>query len=437
MNSRTFIKLVCALAFSVVMTGTAQAGDLQAGAARVTITPTADEFPFQAGRELPYVGVHDDLYARSLVVDDGSGHRVAIVVVEATTVPNAKTAVESIAKEAGIPEANVLLSATHTHNSLIVSYHGGEPGAVHQKEMERIAGAIVEATRQAVKNLQPAHIAFGRGEAYVNINNGEAIYGEASMRGWSDPKGFSDKTLDVVRVTGVTGDPIAALLNYATHAEVMFRSATKEGGYEVSGDLPGAVSHLLEGSKNGAPVVLFTSGAEGDQLPLFKSLQPGGNLDNSDEGAGGWALLDVQARRLANSVLEIVKTMPAGSSSGTVAAVTGTVTCPGKRREMPPEPRSDAPIPPVVIPISVFRLNDLTLASVAADLSSSIGMSMKKAAPDPHTTVVTVAAGMVGYVLSDDAYAHPSHGVKGSTLAPGCAENALTQKLVEMEKETK
>ena len=325
----------------------------------------------------------------------------------------------------------------HTHNSLMVSYHGGQPDHVHQKEIDRIAAAIVEATQQAVKNLQPARIAFGRGEAYVNINNGEAIYGEASMKGVNDPKGPSDKTLDVIRITNAKGEAIAAIVNYATHAEVMFRSATKNGGYEVSGDLPGAVSHILEGHKDGAPVVLFTSAAEADQLPLFKSLQPSSNLEASDEGALGWGLLDVQARRLASSVLDIVKTMPAGSSTGTVAAVSSSVTCPGKRREMPPEPQTNAPIPPVVIPLSVFRLNDLTLASVAADLSTSIGMSMKSAAPDPHTTVITVAAGMVGYVLSDAAYLHPSHGVKGSTLAAGCAENALTQKLVELEKQIK
>lgn len=304
------------------MVWNAGAGELRAGASRVSITPSSEVFPFTAPHEKPFVGIHDDVYVRSLVIEDGDHHRVAIAVIEATTVPNPQQSVAAVAKEAGVPESNVIVSASHSHNTLMVSYHGGEPGPVHAREFARIQQALVQATREAVANLQPARVAFGRGEAFVNINNGE----EAGLPAWNDSKGPSDKTLDVIRVTSIKNEPIAALVNYSTHGEVLFRSATKDGGYEISGDMPGAVSHLLEGDKGLAPVVLFTSAAEGDQVPLFKSLQPAGNLPGTDAGAGAWALLDVQARRLANSVLDVTKNIKAGSATGTIAAAASFIS---------------------------------------------------------------------------------------------------------------
>lgn len=416
MKQNRFFTLVSAIWMFFLWGASAYAGTMQAGAARVSITPTVDEFPFTAPREKPFVGVHDPLYARALVLQDEKQNRLALVSLEVSAIPQASALVSDIAQAAGVPISHVLLTATHTHNSLLVSYHGGEPGAVHAQEIARLRRAAVEATRAALQHLQPAKIAFARGQAFVNINNGEA----AGLQSWNDPQGFSDKTLDVIRVESSQGAPLALVVNYATHAEVMFRSVTKDGGYEVSGDLPGAVSHLLEGQA--APVVLFTSAAEADQLPLFKSLQPATNLAAADEGAGGWALLNVQARRLANSVLDVAATLPPASADGTLSAAVGSVTCPGKARH--PQATN---VPPVTIPISLLRLRDIDLAGVGGDLAAVLGKKIKDAAPNAKTTVITMTAGAVGYILPDSSYIRPGHGVMGSPLQSGCAENALLQ----------
>lgn len=433
MNPGINVKFASAGLLAAALALPAWAGQLQAGAARVSITPTADEFPFTAPREKPYVGVHDDVYVRALVVDDGSQHRVAIVVVDASIVPEADKALSAAAHAAGVPESHVLLAASHSHNTLIAFYHGGEPAPVHRREMDRIGQAIVTATAQAAAHLQPARMAFGRGQAFVNINNGEA----AGLTSWNDPHGPSDKSLDVVRFAALDGKPIAVLVNYASHAEVMFRSVTRDGGYEVSGDLPGAVARKLEAADAAAPVVLYTAAAEADQLPLFKSLEPAAHLPGVDEGAGGWALLDVQARRLADGVLEVIASMPRIAASGTVAAAADTVVCPGKRRAMPTEPDNGRPVPPVVVPIRILRLGDLQLDGIGGDISSSIGVHIKNSAAAQQTTVVTDMAGMVGYLLADSAYLHPGHGVQGSQLAPGCIENALVDGFKKLEERIK
>lgn len=401
----------------------AHAGDLRAGAGKVSITPPADVFPYLAPREKPIVGVHDDVFARALVLDDGKA-RVAIVSLEVTTVPTPDALVKAVAEAAGVTPGHVLLSATHTHSTPLTFFHSSEPSADERREIERVRAGAVQATKAAVASLRPARIASGRGEAFVNINNGE----EAGFKGWYDPKGASDKTLDVVRLVDASGAPLAALINYANHAEVMFRSVTRDGGYEVTGDLPGAVSRILEGPAKAAPVVLFTAGAEGDQLPLLKSLQPDAELPASDTGPAGWGVLDLLARRLAVSAMGVMNAMPAGEGQAQIGVASAAVTCPGQRYQRDPQggPPARIDTDPVAIPLTVVRINDIALAGVGADIASDIGKAIKAASPAPKTTVVTMAAGAVGYVLNDNAYAKPTHGVMGSPVKPGCAAAALS-----------
>ena len=421
-------QLVLVGLFAWPMCAAAQ-GTLKAGAARVDITPAPDEFPYQARGERPYAGVHDPVYARALVLDDGT-RQVAIVVVDVTMIPKPQEMSKAIAAELRIAETNLMLAATHTHNVPLVSYHGGEPDAQQAREIERVNQGALEAARKAKERLRPARVAFARGEAWVNVNNGE----QAGLKDGFDPHGPSDKSLDVLEVQAVDGSPIALLVDYATHAEVMFRSMTKDNGYEVSGDLPGAAARIVENQTPNSPVVLFASAAAGDQLPIFKSLQPAGRLPADDEGAAGWALLDVQARRLANSVHRVAATMPAGTSQATLSAAAKTVECPGQHlrpnRETGKVEAEEKP--PVEIPLSVIRINNIVLAGVAGDVGSEIGMKFKAASPLPDSTMITMTSGSIGYILSDANYEHPGHGVMGSPLKQGCAEKAVVQGLIDL-----
>ena len=186
--------IVFAMATSIL--ATAYAGQLRAGAARVSITPTADQFPYIIGREKPFVGTHDDVYARALVLDDGAT-RVAFVVVEAVSVPDPKHVETDVAQAAGVPESNLILCASHTHESLTTFIHGTNLIPSQLEEIEHVRAGAVEAARQAVAHLEPAAIAFGRGEAYVNINNGE----QAGLTSWFDPKGSRRHTTLSVEIS--------------------------------------------------------------------------------------------------------------------------------------------------------------------------------------------------------------------------------------------
>ena len=432
--SRThFVALIAGLAFACGLAQAASAGTLRAGAGKVSITSTPDQFPAQMLREKPFVGVHDDVFARALVLDDGR-RRIVIVSLEVTTVPHPEQIVKAVAEAAQVAPANVMVTATHTHNVPLAFYHGQEVTPMLQKELDRVEAGAVQATRDAVAHLQAARMASARGKAFVNTNNGE----QAGLEGWYDAAGYSDKTLDVVRVVGVDGAPIAVMLNYATHGEVMFRSVTKDGGYEVSGDLPGAVSRILETQPNGAPVAIFTSAAEGDQLPLFKSLQPDAELKGTDQGVAGWGILDLQARRLASAALVALQGAPAGNADATIGTAAGAVICPGQKfqRDRATGTVTLVDTAPVTIPVSVIRIDDLAFAGIAADIASDIGSAIKSHSPLPKTTVVTMLAGSVGYVLNDASYVKPGHGAMGSPVKPGCAPKALPAEVARLLRST-
>ncbi len=412
----------------IAMAGHAWSGQLLAGAAKASITPTADEFPYQALSEKPFVGVHDDIFARAVALDDSDGHKAVIVSIEVTTIPNPAEVVDAVAKATGMPAGQILVLATHTHGVPLTFFHSAHANATEQREIDRIRTAAAEVAKDALGHMRPASLAFVRGQAFVNTNNGE----QAGRKFWYDPTGSSDKTLDILRIDGLDGRPVALILNYASHAEVMFRSVTKDGGYEVTGDLPGAVSRILETQPSAAPVVLFTAAAEGDQLPLFKSLQPDAELPGTDEGAAGWGLLDLQARRLAIAAIDTLAAQPAATSQVHLSMVTGSISCPGQHYNVDRATHKLIGIDdtaPVTIPVSVLRLNDIVLDGIGADLASDIGRSIKAASPAAQTSVLTMTAGAVGYVLNDAAYAHPTHGVMGSPVKPGCAAPALSTAL--------
>jgi hypothetical protein len=420
----------------------ATAGNLRAGAARVDVTPPPEVFPYaDAHQQPPFIGVHDPVFARALFLDDGST-QVAIVVVDTTTIPRPRVFNHDIAQAVGIPESNLLLSASHTHSSLMVYYEGdlpayaGEPDAAQTREIERIRKGAVEAVRQAKANLRPARLAFGRGEAFLNGSSSAAPTGNRRDVGaLGNPRGPSDKSLDALRIDGTDGAPIALLLNYAHPGTVMLHAPSRDGMAEVSGDLLGLTAQLIEKSSPKAPVVLFSTGADGDQGSIFKWSRPRvGELPAANLGAGAWAVLDVMAGYLANAALGVTDSMPEGTSAVKLGAAARSVVCPGQKVRVDAKTGASTitDLPPIPIALNVIRMNDIVLAGVAGNVPTDLGVKIKAASPSPHTTLIGVTSGSVGYILPDSAYEHPGHDLAGDPLKKGCAWPAILGGLTEM-----
>ena len=419
----------------------AQAGALRAGAAKVDISPTPDMFPFTAGQA--YGSLHDPLFARALVLDNGAT-KLAIIAVDNIHLVFGDELIKTVTDELKIPTANVIISATHDHNS-----PGGTGGFGLKSSADKnpyfdiLKKGIIESVRQANAGLQPARIGFGAGKAYINTNRDEKI-GEGYHMGYV-PDGPSDKTVAVLLVTKPTGEPIAIYANYAVHSVVMFRTHTKDGKVQVTGDLGGAASAYIEDHFKGA-VGLWTMAAAGDQNPLFMANYNQDGPDVVDEGPGGFVINDVLARRVGEEIVRVTKKIQNTSDKAVLWATNTTVTCPGQVRAEPPQPgvpgagwKAPARIAmkdgdPVTIPLQLLMINDIAMAGVSGEVFTEIGEHVKRDSLFDRTFMVTMLTNGIGYVPTDKAYLMPSEKAIANRIKPGCAEPAIVDAFTRMQK---
>ncbi len=132
----------------------------RAGAATVDVSPTV--FPVLvngAFLEAKATKVVDPLFARALVLDDGTV-KLAIVVVDSCMMPREllDRAKELASKATGLRTDRMLISATHTHSAPAAMGALGCPADTTYVATlpEKIAASIVAAH----KNLQPARIGW-------------------------------------------------------------------------------------------------------------------------------------------------------------------------------------------------------------------------------------------------------------------------------------
>src|SRR2546426_5341995 len=116
----------------VVIPDVGTTGVLRAGAARIEITPATHARLHISGYDEPgqiEEGVHDPLYVRALVVDDGR-ERAAIVTCEILYITNEMWEATSrrVSEQVGIRPQNLMLTAVHTHGApKLESNVGGKP----------------------------------------------------------------------------------------------------------------------------------------------------------------------------------------------------------------------------------------------------------------------------------------------------------------------
>jgi len=357
----------------------AEQGTLQAGAAKVDITPAANAaLPLSgyASRKEGFKGIHDHIFTRAIVLSDGA-RTAAIVSWELIGVPDAIWEVTSqrIAKETGIPAEYLVLAAVHDHAAPAPFGMYGNDSPKSAAYTKQVEDATVEAIRKAKENLQPARIGMGTGRAYVNINRREYSAEDGWWLGYNDA-GPSDKTVTVIRFDALSGKPIALLINYAVHAVVM-----GDENYQISGDLAGATSRYVEnyyrGKAEDAPrddagraiqpraaeatdkvVALWTSGAAGDQNPI--SLARGEDF----------RMVDALGQILGEEAVRVAGAIPATEQGqGRIWGKQDLIACPGRKLEPGPAPRKEykwVDSDPVRIRLSLLIIGDIALTGVWA-----------------------------------------------------------------------
>ena len=438
---RTLLYLLLCATTAGVRARAAEPDALRAGAARVDITPPSDAaLPMSgfASRKQGFKGIHDNIYVRAIVLDDGNT-QVALVAWELIFVPNAvwEETSQRIAAETGIRPENLLLAAVHDHGAPSLS-GGGPASPATAAYTKRVEDAAVEAVRRAKAQLQPARFGVGTGTAYVNVNRREF----SSRQGWwlgFNEDGPSDKTVAVLRFEDLSGKPIAFLINYPVHAVVMGPE-----NYQITGDLAGATSRFVEQyylgkehprSDGGARlrlrpeertsdgvVALWTSGAAGDQNPVTMA------------SGEDFTLVDALGQILGEAVARVagsIQTYPQARLWGGQRVV----TCPGRRLEPGPTPRSEykfSDSDPVNIRLGLVMIGRVALSAVSGEVLTPIALRLKRESPFTQTIMVTHANGSSGYIPNDAAYQQVSYEITTTRLKPGCAEGEIVNGLLDL-----
>lgn len=412
----------------------AQLGKLRAAAAKVDITPPKSMFPVfpREGMEEKFSGAHDPLFARALVLDNGTT-KVALISVDSPELLHGEEMAKAVADQLKIPLDHLILCATHDHNAPHVT--GDRPGfgkeeeAVKDPYYDVVEKGVLEAARQANAGLQPARVGFGTGKAYVNVNRDVVVNGMPDNL--YNPDGPSDKTVAVLLITKPTGEPIAVYSNYPVHPQVTF-GMKKDGMEEVTADLAGATNNYVEDHFKGA-IGLWTMGAAGDQQPEY----PTGFARNWEEGTPGYAVLDMESRRLGAEIVRVATNIHNTSGKVVLWGAQATVTCPGQRAADPHARRAPGMKmvdgDPLTVPISLIMINDIAIAGIAAEPFTEIGIQIKQDSIFDRTFVVTELVDDMGYLPTDKAYFLPSAQAVGSPLKPGCIQPALADGFKKLE----
>jgi len=235
-----------------------QKAKFKAGIAVANITPPVGiDMTGFGGRPSGAVGIHDEIFAKALVLDDGNQQLVIVTSdLLGLDFDLVKQIRELIKTKAGIPPENVMLNSSHTHSgpaTITLRGLGNRDEAYVDVLVKKIAGA----TKEARDKLTDAKLGYGRGKVQIGVNRRQKR-DDGSMTLGINPDGPIAPYVDVVRIDDAENKPMAIFFSHAAHPVVL-------GGSNVliSADYPGYAMRVIELVESGS-VAMFAQGCCGN-----------------------------------------------------------------------------------------------------------------------------------------------------------------------------
>ncbi len=218
-----------------------------------------------------------------------------------------------IHKERNIPKSAILINASHTHFCPSAQAYNvwadylEHPDSIYLESV--LKKAMVKAIEDALDNMSPADLYFGRGTTNIGMNRS------------SDDQEFPhDKTLDVLEAKNNEGKMAGVL--FLTGCHPVFDNEGKQG-YTISPNFPGITRDIIR-EKTGTNAV-FIQGCAGDINPK--------SLDHTETG-----------RQLADDVLKVM--------NGKMIKITGDISYSFDSLEIPMQPMLPAKLDSNGIPVN-------------------------------------------------------------------------------------
>jgi hypothetical protein len=431
-----------------------------AGFGKVCISPSIGA-PLAgfAARDKVSTGIHDDLYARALVLESDSS-AVALVSVDVLALPSEfiKRVRTDIQQQTGLKPESVMIASTHTHaGPVTITTFFNPDESVDQNYMALLGEGITQSVREAWQRRFPARVGVGSGKvAGVGVN-----------RRSSDQRPI-DEEIGIIKVEDTAGVTRAVFMNYACHPTVL-----GPDNLLVTGDFPAFAVEEIERAIGPDGFAMFVNGTQGNismghssELSAIGVITPGRTFERAAEL--GQLLADATERalptieavdqpRLSAATMPIelpLKKYPpfevtakllhkAEENLAQIVAADGNAIDELHRAKSDHlyasitnfYARETSALGNGTLPVELQAINigEAVFVAVPAEVFVEIGLRLKKLAPR-RTFIVGIANGYIGYLPTSAAHAVGGYEVVSSKCQPE-AENVLIEKILDLEQE--
>ena len=221
-------------------------------------------------------GIHDDLFARALVITNDD-ETIALVSMDVLALPAAfvKRVRESIHAITGIGAESVMIASTHTHAGpvTITTFFNPEE-TVNNAYMDSLARAVDEAVTAAWRGRFPARIGVSAGR----------VGGIGVNRRTPDQRPV-DEEIGIIKVEDEAGALRGVFVNYACHPTVL-----GSNNLLVSGDFPNFTIQRIDETIGPSGFAMFVNGTQGNismghssELSAIGIITPGRTFEHAEE----------------------------------------------------------------------------------------------------------------------------------------------------------
>ena len=414
---------------------------LRAGAAAVDITPKLFPLNMPGGFSANMAeGAHDPLYARALVLDDGTTTLALVVVDNLGVAQEASDEAKAMAsQQCGIATDKMLVASTHTHSGPPSNAKEGPPPAVAYRKL--LVNGIAESVVRAHAALRPAAVGAGVHALPEEVFNRRWFLKPGKMTpnpfGQMDkvktnpgtspdvldrPAGPTDPDVTVLSVQDARSrKPLALLANYSLH----YVGHTPKG--MISADYYGEFARLMRSRVGGDEsfVAMMSNGTSGDinNIPFLVNRPPREPFEQirivaQKAADAAWhARAGIASHRsdarlgMLQRQIALQMRRPTAEQVAAAKAVLA-VKDPVERDKLPRlaeeyarrvlglAERSGT----LNVPLQALRIGDLAVCAIPFEAFAQIGLDLKNRSPFPRTMVIGLANGANGYLPTPEQH---------------------------------
>ncbi|MES2373359.1 MAG: neutral/alkaline non-lysosomal ceramidase N-terminal domain-containing protein [Bacteroidota bacterium] len=411
-------------------------------------------------------GIHDSLWAKAMVIQQ-ENKKFAFVFCDliGLTAKISSKARSIAAAKTGIPFANILIAATHSHTGPL--FYGFQREYFHNKALakgkdphetndypEFLVNQIVKALVQANNNILPVSIEVGttkqEGIAHnrrYHMKNGDVLFNPGPLNpDIVSPAGPVDPALGVLLLRDLKSKKLqGGLTVFGMHADGV-------GGTEISADYPYYLEQSLKTQFGKKFISAFALGPSGDinhidvkkDEPIYSSSNP----ENFGKKIAQAVINKVPGLRPVNkpaltmlsskiilplqvptkdqidSARAIINALYEEKESGEyVKRAGGEAGDFLKRVEMSKYINLAERKSGVEVEVQVFRIDSETaIVGLPGEIFAELGLAIKKQSPFTNTIVMTVCNDKTSYIPTRKAFTEGSYEVTNSIIKPGGGE---------------